>query len=62
MFERIKERNRQRQEEREQRLRAERNRLLALSEKEVLIEILVELRRIEGRLDDIETTVRLYNN
>lgn len=62
MFERIKERNRQRQEEREQRLRAERNRLLALSEKEVLIEILVELRRIEDRLDDIETTVRLYNN
>ncbi|MBR4058631.1 MAG: hypothetical protein IKK03_02170 [Lachnospiraceae bacterium] len=62
MFERMKEKNRQRQEEREQRIREEKNRLLSLSEKELLIEILMELKRIEDRIDDVETSVRLYNN
>ncbi len=62
MFERIKEKQRQRQEEREQRIREERNRLMSLSEKELLVEILMELKYIEGRLDDVENTVRLYGN
>lgn len=62
MFERMKEKNRQRQEEREQRIREEKNRLLSLSEKELLVEILMELKRIEERIDDVETSVRLYNN
>ena len=57
MFERMKEKMRQRQEEREQRIREEKNRLLALSEKELLVEILLELKRIEDRIDDI----RRYN-
>ena len=58
----MKEKNRQRQEEREQRIREEKNRLLSLSEKELLVEILMELKRIEERIDDVETSVRLYNN
>ena len=62
MFERMKEKSRQRQEEREQRIREEKNRLLSLSEKELLVEILMELKRIEERIDDVETSVRLYNN
>lgn len=62
MFERMKEKNRQRQEEREQRIREEKNRLLSLSEKELLVEILMELKRIEERIDDVETSVLLYNN
>lgn len=62
MFERMKEKMRQRQEEREQQIREEKNRLLALSEKELLVEILLELKRIEDRIDDIETSVRIYNN
>ena len=62
MFERMKEKNRQRQEEREQRIREEKNRLLSLSEKELLVEILMELKRIEERIDDVETSVRIYNN
>ena len=41
MFERMKEKMRQRQEEREQQIREEKNRLLALSEKELLVEILL---------------------
>ena len=48
MFESMKERKRQRQEEREQRIREEKNRLLSLSEKELLVEILFELKRIEN--------------
>ena len=62
MFERMKEKMRQRQEEREQQIREEKNRLLALSEKELLVEILLELKRIEDRINDVETSVRIYNN
>ena len=62
MFERMKEKMRQWQEEREQQIREEKNRLLALSEKELLVEILLELKRIEDRIDDVETSVRIYNN
>lgn len=62
MFERMKEKMRQQQEEREQQIREEKNRLLALSEKELLVEILLELKRIEDRIDDVETSVRIYNN
>ena len=62
MFERMKEKNRQRQEEREQQIREEKNRLFSLSEKELLVEILLELKRIEDRIDDVETSVRIYSN
>lgn len=62
MFERMKEKKRQRQEEREQKIREEKNRLLSLSEKELLVEILLELKRIEDRIDDVERSVRIYNN
>lgn len=62
MFERIKEENRRRQEEREQQIRAAKNRLLSLSEKELLVEILLELKCIEDRIDDVEASVRLFSN
>ena len=60
MFESMKERKRQRQEEREQRIREEKNRLLSLSEKELLVEILFELKRIENGIDDVERSIRIY--
>ena len=62
MFERMKEKARQRQEERERQIREERNRLLAMSEKELLIEILLELKRVEDRIEDVERSVRIYGN
>ena len=62
MFEKTKEKIRQRQEAREQKIREEKNRILSLSEKELLVEILLELKRIEDRIDDVETSVRIYNN
>ena len=62
MFEKMKEKKRQWQEERERQIREEKNRLLSLPEKELLVEILLELRRIEDRIDDVETSVRIYNN
>ena len=62
MFERMKENLRQQQEKREQQIREEKNRLSLLSEKELLVEILLELKRIENRIDSVETSVRLYNN
>lgn len=62
MFEKMKEKIRQRQEEREQQIREEKNRLLSLSEKELLVEILLELKRVENKIDDVKTSVRIYNN
>ena len=62
MFEKMKEKMRQRQEEREQQIREEKNRLLELSEKDLLVEILLELRRIENKIDAVENSVRIYNN
>ena len=61
MFERIKEMARQRQEEREREIQEERNRLLSMSEKELLVEVLLELRRIEDRIDDVDDSVRLLD-
>ena len=61
MFERIKEMARQRQEERERKIQEERNRLLSMSEKELLVEVLLELRRIEDRIDDVDNSVRLLD-
>ena len=62
MFESMKERKRQRQEEREQQIREEKNRLLSLSEKELLVEILFELKRIENGIDDVERSIRIYSD
>lgn len=62
MFESMKERKRQRQEEREQRIREEKNRLLSLSEKELLVEILFELKRIDKGIDDVESSIRIHGN
>lgn len=62
MFERMKEKVRQLQEERELQIREERNRLLSMSEKELLIEILLELKRVEDRIEDVERSVRIYSN
>lgn len=62
MFERMKERRRQQIEERERQIIEEKNRLLSLSEKELLIEILMELKRIEDRIDDVERSVRIHHN
>lgn len=62
MFERMKERSRQRQEEREQQIKEEKNRLLSLSEKELLVEILMELKCIEESIDDVERSVRVYSD
>lgn len=62
MFESMKERKRQRQEEREQRIREEKNRLLSLSEKELLVEILFELKRIENGIDDVERSICIHSD
>ena len=62
MFERMREKARQRQEERERQIREERNRLLSMSEKELLIEILLELKRVEDRIEDVERSVKIYGN
>ena len=68
MFDKIKENIRQKAEEREQRIREEKEKeeqrireekekLMELSEKELLVEILMKLRGINSRIDDVESRV-----
>lgn len=62
MFEKLKEKNRQKAEERERQLQARKQALLAMSEKELLVELLLEMERIGDRLDDIKNKIVLYGN
>lgn len=62
MFEKLKEKDRQKAEERERQLQARKQALLAMSEKELLVELLLEMERIGDRLDDIENKIVLYGN
>ena len=52
----------QSQEQREQEEQAERVRIQSLSEKEIMAEMLIELKRIEAKLDSINRTIRIYSN
>ena len=52
----------QSQEQREQEEQAERVRLQSLSEKEIMAEMLIELKRIEAKLDSINRTIRICSN
>ena len=62
MFEKIKERNRHRHEEQKRQIMEVKNRLLLLSEKELLVEIIIELKRLEDKIDDVNISVRIYGN
>lgn len=62
MFEKIKEKARQKRVERERAIMEEKNRLLSLSEKELLVEIIMELRNVEDRLCDLERTTRIHSD
>ena len=52
----------QAQEQKEQEEQAERVRLQSLSEKEIMVEMLIELKRIDAKLDSIKRTIRIYGN
>ena len=52
----------QAQEQKEQEEQAERVRLQSLSEKEIMVEMLIELKRIDAKLDSIKRTIRIYSN
>ena len=45
-----------------QREQEERVRLQSLSEKEIMVEMLIELKRIDAKLDSIKRTVRIHGN
>ena len=51
----------QAQERREQELQSERIRLQSLSEKEIMIEMVMELKRIDYKMDDLKRAIRIYN-
>lgn len=59
---RLREIEQQRIEEEEKQEREEKERLLALSEKELLVEILLELQRIEATIENVDSTIRRSSN
>ena len=66
MFEKMKERAREREEARAEQERAERARLTAMSEKELLVELILEIRKLNDTVTDeannIRSTVQMGNN
>lgn len=62
MFEKLKERQRQARAQRERELQEKKLRLLALSEKELMVEILLELNRMNDQLENVENSIRMYGN
>ena len=58
----IKQRIEERREQKRQAEQAERERLQALSEKELLIEMLIELKRVDRKCDDIARKIVLYSD
>lgn len=62
MLNKTKEKIQQKSEEKAQQIREEKNRLLSMSEKELLVEIIMELKCIEDEIDDVKRAVRIYGN
>ena len=52
----------QAQERREQEEQAERERLAVLSEKELLIDLMIELKRIDRKIERVRRTVITYSD
>ena len=59
---RLQEIEQQRIEEEEIQEREAKVKLLSMSEKELLVEILMELKQIEKSIDDVKSTIRLYSD
>ena len=58
----LKQRWEERREQQRQAEQAERERLQALSEKELLIEMLIELKRVDKKCDDIARKIVIYSD
>lgn len=58
----FKQRMEERREQQRQAEQAERERLQALSEKELLIETLIELKRVDKKCDDIARKIVIYSD
>ena len=58
----IKQRIEERREQQRQAEQAEREQLQALSEKELLIEMLIELKRVDRKCDDIARKIVIYSD
>lgn len=62
MFNKTKEKRNEQQEQYDLELQLERERLLMLSEKELLVELLMKMDKISNQLDHVDTSIRVYNN
>lgn len=62
MFKKLQERKQQQYEEYVRMRNAERERLYSLSEKELMVETLLEIRDLNNKIDDLKRTVILYSN
>ena len=57
----FKKRENESQEVNEWLMREEKRQMSSMSEKELMVEILIELKKINSRIDDIEQTIKLWS-
>jgi hypothetical protein len=62
LINRIKEINAKRQQEKQIEVQKEKERLISLSEKELMVEMILKLNEVSDKCDDIKRTVRVWSD
>lgn len=62
MFEKMKERAAEREAQRQRAIAAEKARLMTMSEKELMVEMIFQLKMLRSECDDIKDHIRMYGN
>ena len=62
LINRIKENNAKRQQEKQIEVQKEKERLISLSEKELMVEMILKLNEVNDKCDDIKRTVIVWSD
>ena len=62
LISKIKENNAKRQQEKEMEIKKEKERLMSLSEKELMVEMILKLNEVSNKCDDIKKTVIVWSD
>jgi hypothetical protein len=62
LINRIKENNAKRQQEKQIEIQKEKERLISLSEKELMVEMILKLNEVSDKCDDIKRTVIVWSD
>ena len=62
LISKIKENNAKRQQEKEMEIKKEKERLMSLNEKELMVEMILKLNEVSDKCDDIKKTVIVWSD